>query len=204
MDNITVTIIDDEPDVRLAIKLLLESVGHRVQTFESAQDYWAQYDPEQKGCLILDVRMPGMSGLELQEQLKLLDYHPPIIMISGHGEIPMAVKAIKSGAIDFLQKPFSDQLLLDHVSVALEQDISKRNSLMVVHKIKSRHDTLTPRELEVLEGVVDGKLNKTIASELNVSTRTIEIHRANMMEKMEVKNLSSLVRCVSVLKENNH
>jgi len=203
MEKIFVTVVDDEPDVRLAIKLLLESVGHNVQTFESAQEFWNQYDPEQQGCLILDVRMPGMNGLELQEQLKLLDYHPPIIMISGHGEIPMAVKAIQSGAIDFLQKPFSDQVLLDHVSKAIEQDKNDRSSMVIVHDIKSRHSTLTPRELEVLDGVVNGKLNKTIASELNVSTRTIEIHRANMMEKMEVKNLSALMRCISNLEEKS-
>ncbi len=202
MTKAVVMVVDDEPDVRAAIGLLLKSVGHPVRVFDSAQDYWAQYDPEQPGCLILDVRMPGMSGLELQEQLNRLDYHPPIIMVSGHGEIPMAVKAIKSGAVDFLQKPFSDQLLLERVSQALQQDKRGRESLIELRSIRSRYKKLTAREREVLCGVAQGKLNKVIASDLKVSTRTIEIHRAHLMNKMEVKSLSSLMRCVSVLEES--
>ena len=198
-----VTVVDDEPDVRAAIGLLLKSVGHQVRVFESAQDYWAQYQPEQPGCLILDVRMPGMSGLELQEQLNRLEYHPPIIMVSGHGEIPMAVKAIKSGAIDFLQKPFSDQLLLDRVTQALQLDQANREALIELRSVRSRYEKLTAREREVLSGVAQGKLNKVIASDLKVSTRTVEIHRAHVMEKMEVKSLSSLMRCVSVLEESD-
>ena len=202
MKKPVITVVDDEPDVRAAIGLLLKSVGHQVQVFNSAQDYWAQYDPEQPGCLILDVRMPGISGLELQEQLNRLDYHPPIIMVSGHGEIPMAVKAIKSGAIDFLQKPFSDQLLLDRVTQALQEDQANRTSLDELRNIRSRYDTLTARERQVLSGIAQGKLNKVIASELDVSTRTIEIHRAHLMEKMDVKSLSSLMRCVSTLEQS--
>jgi len=202
--NALVTIIDDEPDVRLAIEMLLKSVGYSVQSFESAQDYWAQYDPLQPGCMILDVRMPGMSGIELQEQLNKLDYCSPIIMTSGHGEIPLAVKAIKNGALDFLQKPFSDQILLDHVSQALKEDEESRQLLSEKNLVLKRHKTLTPRELEIFQGVTSGKLNKTIASDLNVSTRTVEIHRSNMMEKMAVTNLPSLMRCVSIIEEVNH
>ena len=202
MKKPVISVVDDEPDVRAAIGLLLKSVGHPVQMFESAQDYWAQYDPELPGCLILDVRMPGISGLELQEQLNRLDYHPPIIMVSGHGEIPMAVKAIKSGAIDFLQKPFSDQLLLERVSQALKEDQSKRTSLKEMRNMRSRYETLTARERQVLSGIAQGKLNKVIASDLHVSTRTVEIHRAHLMEKMEVKSLSALMRCVSALEQS--
>lgn len=202
MKESVVMVVDDEPDVRAAIGLLLKSVNHRVQVFESAQDYWSRFDPEQPGCLILDVRMPGMSGLELQEQLNRLDYHPPIIMISGHGEITMAVNAVKSGAIDFLQKPVSDQLLLERVSQALQKDKDNRAALSESQKVKTRYETLTTREREVLHGVAHGKLNKVIASDLNVSTRTVEIHRAHLMEKMEAESLSSLMRYVSVLESN--
>ena len=202
MNKSVIAVVDDEPDVRAAIGLLLKSVGHQVQVFNSAQEYLDQYDPEQPGCLILDVRMPGISGLELQEQLNRLDYHPPIVMVSGHGEIPMAVRAIKSGAIDFLQKPFSDQQLLERVTQALQQDQINRSSLREMRSIKSRYDALTARERQVLCGVAQGKLNKVIASDLNVSTRTVEIHRAHLMEKMEVKTLSALMRCVSALERS--
>lgn len=201
MNEPVIAVVDDEPDVRAAIGLLLKSVGHQVQVFNSAQEYLAQYDPEQPGCLILDVRMPGISGLELQEQLNRLDYHPPIIMVSGHGEIPMAVRAIKCGAIDFLQKPFSDQQLLERVTQALQQDQLNRTSLGEIRSIRSRYETLTARERQVLAGVAQGKLNKVIASDLKVSTRTVEIHRAHLMEKMKVKTLSALMRCVSVLEQ---
>jgi len=197
-----VTIVDDEPDVRAALGMLLKSVDHQVQVFESAQEYWAQYDCEQPGCLILDVRMPGMSGIELQEQLNKLDYHPPIIMISGHGEITMAVNVIKSGAIDFLQKPISDQLLIERVSQALKKDRQNRETHNELQKVQTRYESLTGREREILSGVAHGKLNKIIASDLNLSTRTVEIHRAHVMEKMEAKSLSSLMRYVSVLEDN--
>jgi len=202
MKEPVVMVVDDEPDIRAALGLLLKSVNYRVQVFESAQDYWSRFNPEQPGCLILDVRMPGMSGLELQEQLNRLDYHPPIIMISGHGEITMAVNAVKSGAIDFLQKPVSDQLLLERVSQALKKDQENRLVLDEFKKIQAHYETLTAREREVLNGVAHGKLNKIIASDLHVSTRTVEIHRAHLMEKMEAESLSSLMRIVSVLEGN--
>jgi FixJ family two-component response regulator len=202
MTGPVVMVVDDEPDVRAAIGLLLKSVGHQVRVFDSAQAYWGQYDPEQPGCLILDVRMSGMSGLELQEQLNRLEYHPPIIMVSGHGEIPMAVKAIKLGAVDFLPKPFSDQLLLDRVGQALRQDRASRDALKELRSIRSRFGRLTAREREVLCGVAQGKLNKVIAADLRLSTRTVEIHRAHVMEKMEVRSLSSLMRCVAVLEDS--
>lgn len=203
MDTSTVSIIDDEPDIRDALDMLLRSVGQNVKTYASAQAYWDNFDPDIHGCLVLDVRMPGMSGIELQARLKKLEYHPPIIMISGHGEIPMAVSAIKDGAIDFLQKPFSDQLLLDRVQQALQKDEEQRAKLEVVKNIKNRYEKLTAREREVMEAITQGKLNKVTAYELDVSTRTIEIHRARVMEKMGVRSVSSLTRKVAILEENN-
>jgi len=203
MKEPVIMIVDDEPDVRDAIALLLKSVNYMVAVFESAQDYWSKFDPEQPGCLILDVRMPGMSGIELQGQLNQLDYHPPIIMISGHGELTMAVNAVRSGAIDFLPKPVSDQLLLERVSQALQKDRGMRSAHEELKKIQNQYEKLTSREREVLLGISQGKLNKTIAYDLNVSTRTIEIHRAHVMEKMQANSLSSLMRFVSVLEKNN-
>jgi len=203
MNTSTVSVIDDEPDIRDALGMLLRSVGHNVKTYDSAQAYWDNFDPNITGCLVLDVRMPGMSGMELQARLKDLQYHPPIIMISGHGEIPMAVSAIKDGAIDFLQKPFSDQVLLDRVQQALHKDEEQRAKLEVVEDIKTNFEKLTEREREVMGAITQGKLNKVIAYELGVSTRTVEIHRARVMEKMGVRSVSSLTRKVAVLEENN-
>ena len=202
MKQAQISIVDDEPDIRAALSLLLKSVGHLVGTYESAQNYWDNFDPEIPGCLILDVRMPGMSGLELQEHLKQQLYHPPIIMISGHGEIPMAVKAIQDGAIDFLQKPFSDQLLLERVQQALTQDEKKRNDFKTYQVIRNQYEQLTDREREVMSAIVQGQLNKVVAYDLDVSTRTIEIHRAHVMEKMEVRSVASLVRKITVLEEH--
>ena len=202
MKQAQISIIDDEPDIRAALSLLLKSVGHSVETYESAQNYWDNFDPEIPGCLILDVRMPGMSGLELQEHLKQQLYHPPIIMISGHGEIPMAVKAIQDGAIDFLQKPFSDQLLLERVQQALTQDEKKCNDFKTYQVIRNQYEQLTDREREVMSAIVQGQLNKVVAYDLDVSTRTIEIHRARVMEKMEVSSVASLVRKITALEEH--
>ncbi len=202
MSEPKVMIVDDELDVRDALALLLKSVGYIVQTFPSAQNYWDKFDPEQAGCIVLDVRMPGMSGLDLQRQLARLIYHPPIIMVSGHGEISMAVEAIKSGAIDFLQKPFSDQLLIDKVKQALEQDRAGRIGVCELREVRTAFAKLTPREREVLNGVIIGKLNKIIAAELNVSMRTVEIHRSNMMEKMQVNSIAALMRRIALLEDN--
>jgi len=203
MNTAIVSVIDDEPDIRDALGMLLRSVGHDVKTYESAQAYWDNFDPGISGCLVLDVRMPGLSGIELQTRLNDLEYHPPIIMISGHGEIPMAVSAIKDGAIDFLQKPFSDQLLLDRVQQAIQKDEEQRTKLKAINEIKNSYEKLTAREREVMEAITQGKLNKVIAYELDVSTRTVEIHRARVMEKMGVRSVSSLTRKVAVLEENN-
>ena len=200
-NNQTVFLVDDEPDVRAALSMLIRSIGLTPECYESPQAYLDTYDPERPGCLILDMRMPGMSGLQLQEKLLQKGLHPPIIMISGHGEIPNAVQAVQRGAVDFLQKPVSDQLLLDRVQQALQMDVENRKNHNISTAAQSRYDRLTRRERQVLTGVIAGKLNKTIAGELDVSTRTIEIHRANLMEKMQAKSLSALVQMVANVEE---
>jgi len=199
--NQTIFVVDDEPDVRAALGMLIKSVGLKPEIYETPQDYLDAYDPERPGCLVLDMRMPGMSGLDLQAKLASMGLHPPIIMISGHGEIPNAVQAVQSGAIDFLQKPVSDQLLLDRIQQALRLDTENRKNFIECRELEMRYTLLTPREREVLEGVIAGKLNKTIADELNVSTRTVEIHRAHVMEKMQAASLSALVHMSNRMQE---
>ena len=197
----TIFVVDDEPDVRAALGMLIKSVGLRPEIYDTPQDYLDAYDPERPGCLVLDMRMPGMSGLDLQQKLASMGLHPPIIMISGHGEIPNAVQAVQSGAVDFLQKPVSDQLLLDRIHQALRLDEENRKNYNEHQVIEARYTTLTPREREVMQGVIAGKLNKIIADELNVSTRTVEIHRAHVMEKMHAGSLSALVSMSSNIEE---
>lgn len=195
----TVFVVDDEPDVRAALAMLIKSIGLDVECYASPQDFLDNYRAERPGCLVLDVRMPGMSGLELQERLGAFEDMPPIIMISGHGEIPTAVRAIQNGAIDFLQKPFSDQALLDRVQQAIMLDAARRRDQQEYRELRRRYTRLTPREREVLQGVVEGKINKVIAAQLKVSTRTVEIHRARVMEKMQAASLSNLMHIISVL-----
>lgn len=190
----TVFVVDDEPDVRAALSMLIRSVGLKPEIYENPQAFLDAYDPERPGCLVLDMRMPGMSGLDLQEKLASMGQHPPIIMISGHGEIPNAVQAVQSGAVDFLQKPVSDQLLLDRIQQAMRLDTENRKEFSERKELEQRFATLTAREREVLQGVIAGKLNKTMADELSVSTRTVEIHRAHLMEKMQAGSLSALIQ----------
>ena len=197
----TVFVVDDEPDVRAALRLLIKSVGYSVECFASADEFFTQFEADRKGCLILDVRMPGMSGMDLQEKLAGMETLLPIIMISGHGEIPMAVKAVQNGAVDFLQKPFSDQQLLDRISQALAINHKRHDVYDIKHNAQKKFNTLTPREREIFSEVVAGKLNKVIAYELNISTRTVEIHRAKAMEKMGAKNLSELINLANLIKE---
>lgn len=195
----TVFVVDDEPDVRAALRLLIKSVGYSVECFATADEFFNQFQAERQGCLILDVRMPGMSGMDLQEKLAAMDTLLPIIMISGHGEIPMAVKAVQNGAIDFLQKPFSDQQLLDRISQALTINSQRHDSFDIRNNAQKKFNSLTPREREIFSEVVAGKLNKVIAYELNISTRTVEIHRAKAMEKMGAKNLSELINLANLI-----
>ncbi len=190
----TVFVVDDDAAVRDSLRWLLESVGLRVQTYDSGQSFLAAFDPDQPGCLVLDVRMPGMSGLELQERLNHLDATLPVIIITGHSDVPMAVRAMKAGAFDFIEKPFSDQLLMDQVHGAIEQHVRRRAERSVQADLRRRIDTLSPREKTVMEMVVSGMSNKTIAAELGLSQKTVEVHRAHVMAKIEADSLADLVR----------
>src|SRR6185436_2230412 len=192
----TIFVVDDDAAVRDAFKLLLRSVGHAVETFGSAQEFLDAYGEDRAGCLVLDIRMPGMSGLELQQKLNEKHSSLPIIFIPGHGDVPMAVEAMQAGAVDFIQKPFRDQDLIDRINQALEKDSSNRAALGERNDIRRRLETLTPREREVLDLVVHGKANKVIAGDLKLSQRTVEIHRARVMEKMQASSLAHLVRMV--------
>lgn len=192
----TVFVIDDDEAVRNSLRLLLKSLNLSVHAYASAQEFLPTYHPRQAGCLLLDIRMPGMSGLELQQQLNLQGATIPVIFITGHGDVPMAVEAMQHGAFDFLQKPFRDQDLIDRVQRALERDALLRAQLRETDRIREHLDALTAREREVLDLMVSGKANKVMAAELGVSQRTVEIHRARVMEKMQARSLAQLVRMI--------
>ena len=188
-----VTVIDDDAAARSSLRLLLKSLGLAANAYDSAASFLASYDPQQPGCLLVDIRMPGMSGLELQQVLNQRGTLTPIIFITGHGDVPMAVEAMQQGAFDFLQKPFRDQELLDRVQRAIEKDRSVREQLRGNEAIRRRLESLTAREHDVLELVAAGAPNKIIAHKLGISQRTVEIHRARVMEKMNADSLAQLV-----------
>jgi len=190
----TIYVVDDDEGVRNSLRFLLKSVGLTARTLASAREFLEIYKPRQPGCVVLDVRMPGMSGLELQQQLNLRGAIIPVIFITGHGDIPMAVEAMQHGAFDFLQKPFRDQDLIDRIQRALERDARNRATLAQHDRIRERFDSLTPREREVLTLMTRGKPNKVMAADLGVSQRTVEIHRARVMEKTGAASLAQLVR----------
>jgi two-component system, LuxR family, response regulator FixJ len=192
----TVFVVDDDEGVRNSMRLLLKSIGLASRTVASASEFLATYKVNQPGCLVLDVRMPGMSGLELQQQLNVKGAVIPVIFITGHGDVPMAVEAMQNGAFDFLQKPFRDQDLIDRIQRALERDARNRAGLAEHAKIREHLDSLTPRESEVLALMTRGMANKVMAAELGVSQRTLEIHRARVMEKSGAGSLAQLVRMV--------
>ena len=198
MDNITplVYVVDDDDAVRDSLLLLLRSIGIDGRAFATATDFLDAYDPKLHSCLVTDIRMPGMSGLDLQRELKERGAPIPIILITGHGDVPMAVEAMKEGALDFIEKPFRDQDLLDRVQQALTWDEEHRSKNLETLSIQERIAALTPRETEVMELVVQGCANKVIAQDLGVSQRTVEIHRARVMEKMGMRSLAALVRAV--------
>jgi len=191
--NTTVFIVDDDEAVRQSTAWLIESIGIKVRTFISADEFLEQYNNEQ-GCIVMDVRMPGMSGIEAQDEMNSRDINLPLIFITGHGDVPMAVRALKKGAFDFIEKPFNDQLLLDSIQRGLKYNTEAMQSFIHNESINQRITSLTPREKEVMERVTDGKPNKVIALELNVSIKTIEVHRARMMEKMAVGSVAELVK----------
>jgi len=199
-EQITVFIVDDDEEVRDSLKLLIESVGLETETFDSAQSYLDNFDGSRSGCLILDVRMKGMSGLTLQEQLSKKPICPPIIIITGHGDVQMAVRAVKAGASEFLEKPFNEQELLDSIHVAIERDAEQRGRASRLAEIQSKVDNLTDREKEVMELIVTGMQNKNIASELHISQSTVEAHRSKVMDKMEARTLSDLMRMIISLR----
>lgn len=188
-----ISIVDDNSAARSSLRLLLKSLGLAATTYDSAASFLAGYDPQQPGCLLLDIRMPGMSGLELQGELNQRGTLAPIIFITGHGDVAMAVEAMQHGAFDFLQKPFRDQELLDRVQRALARDRSVREQLRGHESIRHRLESLTAREQDVLGLVTGGAPNKIIAHKLGISQRTVEIHRARVMEKMCADSLAELV-----------
>ena len=194
--NGIVFVIDDDPAMRDSLRCLLESVELEVRTYESAAKFLDGFKRIRPSCLVLDVRMPGLSGLDLQEELVRRQLLMPVIMISGHGDVPVAVRAMRAGAVDFIEKPFSDQLLLDRVRHAMEQDRSESAADNRRWEVEACLEQLTPREREVMGQVVAGKSNRQIAEDLGLSQKTVEIHRARVMAKMEVKSLPELVRDV--------
>lgn len=189
-----VFVVDDDDAIRDSISLLLETVDIPTTSFNSATEFLENFDPDAKGCLVLDIRMPKMSGLDLQAHLHEIDCKIPIVFITGHGDIPMAVEAMRSGAINFIRKPFSEQELLDCVNEALDVEANQRVHHEDVQAMRDKIEKLTPRELEVFERVSAGQANKVIAIELGISERTVEIHRGQVMNKTESRSLAELVR----------
>lgn len=190
----TVLVVDDDVSVRKSLSRLLRSAGHSVEVFASAAEFLQREHYDGVGCLVLDVQMPGLNGLELQTALAEKDYCLPIVFITGHGDIPMSVRAIKSGAVDFLQKPFNDDELLKAIDQAMERCRQERETRAEITDIRKRLALLTPREHEVLLHVVAGKLNKQIAADLGAAEKTIKIHRGRVMQKMKVQSVAELVR----------
>lgn len=197
----TVFIVDDDEAVRDSLSWLMQSVGLSTETFPSADAFLQGFGEDRPGCLLLDIRMPGISGLELQSLLRERGFRLPLVVISGHADVPMAVRALKAGAFDFIEKPFNDQLLLDTVQRAIEHDRQERESHARLDVWRRRLDTLTPREREVLQLVVGGASNKQISSELGVSMKTVEAHRARVMDKLQADSLSELVRMTLTVKQ---
>lgn len=197
-----VFLVDDDPSIRDALEGLLRSVGLQVQSFGSAQDFLRAKLPDAPACLVLDVRLPGPSGLDFQRELAASNNPLPIVFITGHGDIPMSVKAMKAGAVEFLTKPFRDQELLDAIQLGIERDRTRRQEAAIVSELQERYGALTPRERHVMAHVVTGRLNKQIAADLDLSEVTVKVHRGQVMRKMLAKSVADLVRMADKLGVN--
>jgi len=198
-DQPIVFVIDDDESMRRALSNLFESVGLRVEVFGSALELLGSKLPDVASCLVLDIRLPGLSGLDFQTELAKASIHIPIIFMTGHGDIPMSVRAMKAGAVDFLSKPFRQQEMLDAVTVAIERDRKRRKDEKIVSDLRARFETLTPRERDVLALVVGGLMNKQIAAEIGIAEITVKIHRGHIMKKMATRSLADLVRMAEML-----
>jgi FixJ family two-component response regulator len=194
-----VFVVDDDPSVRRAIQRLVESVGLQVELFGSAQEFLRSERPDAPSCLVLDIRLPGISGLDFQRQLAEANIHIPIVFITAHGDIPMTVRAMKAGAVEFLTKPFHDQDLLDAIQLAIERDSARRKHESEIALLREHYESLTPREREVLPLVVSGLLNKQIAANIGASEATVKVHRSQLMRKMGAESLADLVRMTEKL-----
>lgn len=194
MADKTIFVVDDDKAVRDSLSWLISSVGLPVETFASAQDFLDVYDPTRPGCLLVDVRMPGMSGLELQKRLAENPHCLPVIVVTGHGDVQMAVRAMKDGAFDFIEKPYNDQILLDLVQKAVRECERRRTQVTSHQEIQGLVATLTPRERQVMDMIVAGNTNKQIAYALDISDKTVEAHRAKVMEKLQASSLADLIR----------
>ncbi len=199
----TVFVVDDDAPVRKSLDLLIKSVGLPVETYASAQEFLDHFDPERPGCLVLDVRMPRMSGIELQDHFRAQGVQIPIIFVSGHGDVPIAVRAIRNGAVQFLEKPFSKQLLLEHIHEAMNLDARQREQKAALSEVQSRLDRLTERERQVMDGVVAGKVSKEVAAELGISKKTVDVHRARVMNKLGIESVAELVEMAVKVRPTN-
>lgn len=195
----TVFVVDDDDAVRRFLSGLIASVGLNVETYASAQDFLDAYEQGRAGCLVLDIRMPGMSGLELQKELAGRNISIPVIILTGHGDVQIAVQTMKAGAFDFIEKPFNNELLLDRVQRAVAQQVHADTDAVKREEIADRMELLTPRERQIMEMVASGDMNKRIAHRLGISEKTVEIHRSRVMEKMQARTLADLVRMVVIM-----
>ena len=193
-DRAVVFVVDDDPSMRRSLESLLRSVGHEVRLFSSAQEFMQAARPDAPGCLVLDVRLPGMSGLTFQQELTKAGVALPVIFITGHGDVPMTVRAMKAGAVEFLTKPFDDQVLLDAIHAAIERDRARRREAARLAALQARYKELTERERQVMRLVVAGRVNKEIAAELGLSVVTVKVHRGQVMRKMLARSVAELVR----------
>jgi len=192
--NAVIAIVDDDPSVREGLRSLIRSTGFQVETFESAHDFLARPDTQAPSCLVLDLQLPGLSGLDLQKRMAEVGLEIPIVFLTGHGNIPTSVQAMKAGAVEFLTKPFDDEELLRAIQEAIERDRRTRQQHEEIRQLRDRYESLTAREQEVMQQVVSGLLNKQIAAELNITEFTVKIHRGRVMRKMHADSLADLVR----------